>query len=188
MKNMHIKKLLFAMVTLLCSVAASADRFEVDGIIYESKNDTEVWISSIDNENLPEGSITIPATVTNSGMTYSVTAIGDYAFYDCSNRASIEIPNSVTKIGQNAFEKLSSLTSIVIPKGVKRVDLCAFERCNNLHSITLPVGVNKIDENAFHNCNGIQAIYVPAKKTDYYKQRLNCNLHDKIVEIESVKL
>lgn len=102
--------------------------------------------------------------------------------------ATTIIPNSVTKIGQNAFEKLSSLTSIVIPKGVKRVDLCAFERCNNLHSITLPVGVNKIDENAFHNCNGIQAIYVPAKKTDYYKQRLNSNLHDKIVEIESVKL
>ncbi len=32
----------------------------------------------------PEGVLTIPATVTNSGTTYSVTKIGEYAFDGCS--------------------------------------------------------------------------------------------------------
>ena len=106
----------------------------------------------------------------------------------CTALDKVVIPDSVTKIVEEAFSHLSTLSSIVIPKGVKKIESCAFNKCCNLDSITLPVGVNKIDENAFHNCNGIQTIYVPAKKTDYYKQRLNSNLHDKIVEIESVKL
>lgn len=32
-----------------------------------------------------------------------VTNIGNSAFYDCFNLASISIPNSVTRIGSNAF-------------------------------------------------------------------------------------
>ena len=30
------------------------------------------------------GSLTIPSTVTNNGTTYSVTSIGNYAFYGCT--------------------------------------------------------------------------------------------------------
>ena len=40
MKNMHIKKLLFAMVALLCSVAASAHDFEVGGVFYNVTSET----------------------------------------------------------------------------------------------------------------------------------------------------
>ena len=42
----------------------------------------------------------------------SVTSIGDYAFYGCSNLASVTIPDSVTSIGSSAFASCYELTSV----------------------------------------------------------------------------
>ncbi len=56
------------------------------------------------------GSIEIPSAVTYKGTSYSVTSIGDYAFYKCSSLTSIAIPASVTSIGYSAFYGCSSLT------------------------------------------------------------------------------
>ena len=97
------------------------------------------------------------------------------------------ITSGTTKIVEEAFSHLSTLSSIVIPKGVKKIESCAFNKCCNLESITLPIGVNKIDEHAFHDCHSLLTIYVPAKKRDYYKQRLSSCYHDKIVELEATK-
>ena len=45
----------------------------------------------------------------------------------------------------------------------------------------------KIDYWAFSDCESLKTIYVPAKKADYYKQRLPEELHQFIVEMEPVK-
>lgn len=42
----------------------------------------------------------------------SLTAIGDYAFYDCQNLTNVIIPMKVEKIGKRAFGLCSNLTSI----------------------------------------------------------------------------
>ena len=42
----------------------------------------------------------------------SLTAIGDYAFYDCQNLTNVIIPKKVEKIGKRAFGLCSNLTSI----------------------------------------------------------------------------
>ena len=49
------------------------------------------------------GKIVIPETVNYNGNTYTVTSIGQSAFYGCKGLTSIEIPNSVTSIGYYAF-------------------------------------------------------------------------------------
>jgi hypothetical protein len=61
------------------------------------------------------GTLTIPSQVTGGtgNQTYSVVAIGERAFYNCSGfTGSLTIPNSVTSIGEQAFYSCSGLTSV----------------------------------------------------------------------------
>ena len=99
-----------AAVLLLSAATAMAHDFEVNGIYYNKNSDgTSVSVTyegydtnSTDNEY--SGAVTIPAKVTYSGKTYSVTYIGYGAFFGCHGLTSVEIPNSVTSIGKSAFE------------------------------------------------------------------------------------
>jgi hypothetical protein len=51
-----------------------------------------------------EANIVIPKTYNDGKDDYSVTAIGDYAFRNCTNILSITIPDSVTSIGSYIFD------------------------------------------------------------------------------------
>ena len=58
-----------------------------------------------------------------------ITRIGNYAFYDCYDLASVTIPNSVTSIGYKAFSGCSALTSVTIPNSVTSIVNNAFSGC-----------------------------------------------------------
>src|SRR5574344_2030010 len=60
-------------------------------------------------------SANIPSTITHRNKTYSITSVGEMAFYDCYGLTSVTIGNSVTSIGDNAFYGCSKLTSVTIP-------------------------------------------------------------------------
>ena len=45
------------------------------------------------------------------------------------------------------------------------------------------VGIKTIEEKAFEGCTALKTINVPAKKADYYKERLPEELHHLIVEL-----
>ena len=101
---MIMKKLLLFIFTLLLPLVANADTYgvKIDGICYNlyDYNQTAEVTSS---PNYYSGEVIIPETVTYNDSQYSVTSIGNEAFYGCSGLTSITIPNSVTNIGFNAF-------------------------------------------------------------------------------------
>ena len=101
------KSLLFLLVTLLGGTTLHAYDALIDGIYYNfSGNEATVTYQKYDGYALYNdysGSVVIPASVTYSGKTYSVTCIGESAFYECSSLTSITIPEGVTSIGNRAF-------------------------------------------------------------------------------------
>ena len=121
----HIKHWLATMAVLLCSFTASAHDFEVGGIYYNITSSTDLTVAvtyrgSSYNSYYDEyeGAVTIPSTVTYNSKTYSVTSIGERAFYNCSKLASITLPEGVTSIGIYAFRDCTRLTAITIPSSV----------------------------------------------------------------------
>ncbi|MCQ2311253.1 MAG: leucine-rich repeat protein [Paludibacteraceae bacterium] len=105
--------------------------FQKDGIAYYIfYGDSTIAVThKISNYT---GSVVIPASVTHNGKTYSVTTIGNDAFYNCNRLTSVTIPNSVTTIGNYAFESCRGLTSITIPNSVTMIGNKAFYYCSGL--------------------------------------------------------
>ena len=110
--------------------------------------------------------IEIPSAIRDvDGKDYSVTTIGDSAFYDCNNLTSVVIPNSVTTIGSSAFYGCNNLTSVVIPNSVTTIGSSAFDGCNNLTSVVIPNSVTTIGDYAFSGCNNLTSVVIPNSVT-----------------------
>jgi hypothetical protein len=155
-------------------MAVSAHDFEVGGIYYKITSYREVAVTyrgdSNDNQYDKEysGVVSIPSSVTYNGTTYSVTSIGDRAFYDCS-LWDVTIPNSVTSIGDRAFYKCSSLTSVTIPNSVTSIGEDAFSYCSLLTSVTIPSSVTSIGDSAFKNCKSLTSVKYTGTKGQWQK-------------------
>ena len=95
----------------------------------------------------------------------SVTAIGNYAFYYCSNLGTVTIPDSVTTIGNYAFYCCSSLGTVTIPDSVTTIGNYAFSNCSGLTSITIPDSVTTISERVFYGCSKLTSVNIPHSVT-----------------------
>ena len=157
----------------MTAMLSFAHDFEVGGIYYWITSSSAPYTVAVTYKgtsfdqysNEYTGDVTIPATVTYNGKTYSVTSIGSDAFYSCIGLTSIEIPNSVTSIGGYAFYYCSGLTSVTIPNSVTTIGKAAFMNCIGLTSIEIPNSVKGIGWYAFSGCSGLTSIEIPNSVT-----------------------
>ena len=165
--------------TLLLAVAASVgtmfawdyERVQIGDLYYnldQTNKMAEVTYRSYDgwftyNVGWTITTANIPASVTYNSVTYSVTSIGDFAFYGCSGLTSVTIPNSVTSIGDYAFDDCIGLTSVTIPNSVTSIGEWAFAGCTGLTSVTIPNSVTSIGDAAFYYCTGLTSVIWNAK-------------------------
>ncbi|MBR4949248.1 MAG: leucine-rich repeat protein [Clostridia bacterium] len=98
--------------------------------------------------------------LTSIDIPNSAAYIGNFAFCGCSNLIDITIPDSVTSIGQSAFFNCSNLTNITIPNGVTIIEYYAFFGCSNLTNITIPDSVTSIDQYSFYKCSKLTSVII----------------------------
>ena len=166
--------------------------FTVDNFVYKILNEKEVEV--IFYKTQPTDALQIPSTVTATdwNKTYSVTTIGDYAFFNCSGLTNIDIPNSVTTIGLSAFSGCKRLTNINISNSVTTIGYYAFFNCSGLTNIDIPNSVTTIADYAFYNCSGLTNIDIPNSVTtigDYAfsgcSNLTNINISNSVKTIEN---
>ena len=163
---------LLSILVLLSALTASAYDAEIEGVYYNFNFSTmEAEVTSGDTKYT--GSVTIPETVTYQDVPYSVTSIGNSAFFDCRNLVSVTIPGSVTSMGDFVFQRCSSLTSVIIPDRVTSIGKSAFNECSRLTSVIIPDGVTSIGEFAFEECSSLFSVSIPSsvksiKKNAFY--------------------
>lgn len=116
--------------------------------------------------NSGEGANAIIETKTNTLITgcqstvipTTVTSIGEDAFSDCPDLASIVIPNSVTRIGGWAFCMCTELSNVTLPESLKEIGSYAFASCTTLKNLQIPSSVTTIEDNAFNGCYGLKSV------------------------------
>lgn len=164
-------------------LSAMADLVEIAGSAFKGSGITSLLLP--DNgarlslgasafQQTPIDAIHIPACVESIGascfegcnLTHQLTfaprtadlAIGNQAFYSCSNIPALNLPATNVTIGDRAFSYCSKLTDITWPTDPYTVSLgiYAFQYCNALVEITTPASVGLIPQGCFANCNRLR--------------------------------
>ena len=132
-KRTIIRPALLLILLIFSASHVLADKFvcTVGGISY-SVNTTNKTASVVSNYyGAYSGNIIIPETIIYDNTTYSVTSIGEDAFYK-SGITSVTIPNSVTSISENAFLDCHQLEFVTIGNSVTTIGEHAFRYCYRL--------------------------------------------------------
>ena len=167
-----MKKTLSVLLTfalVLSLVPAFAVHFSAKSVgawQYDVKNGTAVVT---DYYGDVAGDIVVPSTLGG----YTVTVIGDSAFFNRSAMTGITLPDSVTEIAWGAFKACSSLSSITLPDGLTSIAPEAFQGCGSLTSINIPANVTNIGAGAFSDCPSLESITVDEKNT-FFSDAGNC--------------
>ena len=163
-ENHEVRKgIIFLIFALLCSLNLSAQtEFVIGNLKYTMTSSSTV---SVSKNEIITGKLVIPETVKYNGTQYSVTSIGNWAFWGCTGLTSVTIPNSVTSIEGSAFRDCNSLTSVTIGNSVTSIEGSAFGGCTGLTSVTIPNSVTSIGSSAFWGCTGLTSVTIPNSVT-----------------------
>jgi hypothetical protein len=129
----------------------------------------------------------IPSSVTYNGTNYTVTRIGNHAFFHCSGfTGALNIPTTVTVIDENAFCYCSGLTgALTIPQSVTTIGKFAFGLCTNMNGLlTIPNSVTSINDHAFYVCSNLTgSLIIPSSITT-----LGAGVFDRCYKLTSISV
>lgn len=177
---------LSAVTAFAADTAAPTGTAIVNGCEYDYKINTADGTATITKfRALVDGSYDINIPEKLGDGNYTVTAIGENAFWECTSLKEVTIPQSVTSIGDKAFYDCRGLTSVTIPQSVTSIGDHAFDEC--IHLKTLSFGENSFGENietniktignyAFFHCNDLESVTIPQSVTSIGREAFRfCN-------------
>ena len=104
-------------------------------------------------------------TVSGNGAIPDYTSPNDYPpitpapwYVHKDKITSVEISNTITAVGDYAFFNLSGITSVSIPGSVNKVGTSAFAFCKELVTISIPSSITFIGDQAFNACSSLSEI------------------------------
>ena len=106
------------------------------GVVYADKWVVDFTESVSSNVTLRDGTV----------------GIANYAFYNCANLVSVQMPDTVKIVGRAAFYDCSSLAGVKLPDTLEVIEDYTFYRCKSLQLFSLPPMLKYIGRSAFYKC------------------------------------
>lgn len=130
------------------------------GVLIDEDGNKYITIAGYSGSNT---NVVIPEYINVNGGDISVKSIVNKSFYNNDTIAAVTIPSSVTTIGDYAFYDCSNLTAVTISENSQLtiISSYAFYNCSSLTSIYIPDSVTTIGEDAFRDCSNL-TIYCEA--------------------------
>lgn len=148
-------------ITQNTTIHAVYTRTAINGLYY--LYDMQARTATLDHEGNAYASMTevaIPSSFTYSNIRWTVTAIGDSAFANCTQVASVAIPNTVKTIGNYAFANIANrkFNAIIFPHSVTTIGKHAFDNDIYLENIEFGDNMEYIQDSAFLNCTRVMTM------------------------------
>ncbi len=131
--------------------------------------------------------VSIPATVTISGVKYNVTAIASNALSGCKKLKAVTIGKNVESIGTKAFASCTALGKLTLPAKASKIGKQAFANCSKLKDITIQstkLTAKSIGIKAFQGIHAKATIKVPKAKRAAYQKLLKSKGIGKKVKVK----
>lgn len=157
--------------------------FIEDGIYYQIKSDSTVWVSTREiiecsndwlyephpADQLYSGNVIIPSSVEHDGKAYSVTGIAYLAFKGC-NLSNVNLPNTIESISQSAFSRTKGLSTITLPESLIKIYHNAFWSCDDLTRVICKALIPpQAGGTAFEGQYYKTTLYVPVEVLEAYR-------------------
>ena len=161
-----MKRLIIATMILAgFAMQVTAQSFQSGDLLYSviGSNPPRVSLDGHVDGTAATGELFIPETVEHEGTTYTVTRIGNKAFYQCNNLVgNLTIPTTIDTIQTRSFSFCSGFTGdLVIPNSVMYLGAAAFEWCSGFDgSLVLPDAINRIQSSTFEGCEGLSGMLI----------------------------
>ena len=155
MKRYSLLTLLLLTLTLSASAAVTfTDKSNYPNLVF-TVLDEDAKTVSVKAESIsyygPDSILNIPASVTNSGYTYTVTTIAADGFKAIKIKQII-LPSTIKTIEYQALRNISTSFTIELTEGLEEIGERAFTN-SKLAEITLPKSVTNIGSAAFFGCS-----------------------------------
>lgn len=195
-----MKKIILSLTLLLTvSMSAFAQEFPYNGINYKILSETDMTVEVGVSLSFNGSELIIPEKVIKkyTQKEYTVTGIGESAFFNNTFVTSVSIPATMKTIGNEAFKNCSNLTSLTfegesqleqigdyafmesglttisIPASVTSIGAYAFDENTELKQVYMHcANPSGYDKSAFNDCPDV-VIYAPAASYEAYNTQFN---------------
>ena len=95
----------------------------------------------------------------------SLLEIGSHAFAGCALSGPLDLPNGLRRLADEAFAD-TGILYLQVPGGVRTVPRFCFYKCRDLMLVRLYNGIQRIAEGAFSGCSLLRSIRIPPSVTE----------------------
>ncbi len=133
------------------------DEFDIGGMTYRVTSRLLCEASLVGSSVSPTR-VAVPVYIECGGFRYSVTSVGEKAFYACPTLTTVNL-GSVESVGEKAFMNCPNLKAVNL-SGVRHIGFKAFANAASVKSLTIPATVEEIGGYAFYGLTSLTSLTI----------------------------